>query len=363
MEDVKTIQWNNDELVLIDCTKLPIKEEYIVCKDYSTLAKAIKILAVRGAPAIGVSAAYGVVLAAMEADKKTNTKEEFIKFIENGINELAATRPTAVNLFWALKRMKEKLYEIKEMDNHEIKDILLKEAHQIYYDDIECNKNISKFGNEVVCEGASILTHCNAGALATAGYYGTALGVIKYAHDMGKKIQVYCDETRPLLQGARLTAWELVKNEIPATLITDNMAGYAMSLGKIDMVIVGADRITSNGDTANKIGTYSVSVLAKEHNIPFYIAAPLSTIDVSLKNGSEIKIEERDKNEVRELFGTRTAPEKVNTFNPAFDVTPNKNIAGIITEVGILKPPYDVSIKEAFQRKKQDITHISHCCV
>lgn len=351
MEDVKTIQWKNDELVLIDCTKLPIKEEYIVCKDYNTLAKAIKVLAVRGAPAIGVSAAYGVVLAAMEADKKTNTKEDYINFIENGIKELASTRPTAVNLFWALKRMKEKLHEIKEMDNHQIKEILLEEANKVYNEDIECNKNIGKFGNEIVPEGASILTHCNAGALATAGYYGTALGVIKYAHDAGKKIQVYADETRPLLQGARLTAWELVKNEIPATLITDNMAGYAMKLGKIDMVIVGADRITLNGDTANKIGTYSVAVLAKEHNIPFYIAAPLSTIDISLKTGDEIKIEERDKNEVRELFGTRTAPKEVNTFNPAFDVTPNKYITGIITEMGVLKPPFNVSITEAFKKK------------
>lgn len=351
MEDVKTIQWKNDELVLIDCTKLPIKEEYIVCKDYNTLAKAIKVLAVRGAPAIGVSAAYGVVLAAMEADKKTNTKEDYINFIENGIKELASTRPTAVNLFWALKRMKEKLHEIKEMDNQQIKEILLEEANKVYNEDIECNKNIGKFGNEVVPEGASILTHCNAGALATAGYYGTALGVIKYAHDAGKKIQVFSDETRPLLQGARLTAWELVKNEIPATLITDNMAGYAMKLGKIDMVIVGADRITLNGDTANKIGTYSVAVLAKEHNIPFYIAAPLSTIDVSLKTGDEIKIEERDKNEVRELFGTRTAPKEVNTFNPAFDVTPNKYITGIITEMGVLKPPFNVSITEAFKKK------------
>lgn len=348
MEEVKTIQWKNDELILIDCTKLPIKEEYIVCKDYSTLAKAIKILAVRGAPAIGVSAAYGVVLAAMQAEKETNTKDEYIKYIDHGIKELAATRPTAVNLFWALKRMGNRLNEIKEMDNHKIKDILLEEANKIFYEDIECNKSMAKFGNEVVPEGASILTHCNAGALATAGYYGTALGVIKYAHDMGKNIHVYSDETRPLLQGARLTAWELVKNEIPATLITDNMAGYAMKLGKIDMVIVGADRITANGDTANKIGTYSVAVLSKEHNIPFYVAAPLSTIDISLKTGEEIKIEERDKNEVREIFGTRTAPKEIDTFNPAFDVTPNKYISGIITEVGILKPPFDVSISKVF---------------
>lgn len=340
---VKTMEWKNDELIIIDCTKLPLKEEYIICRDYSTLAKAIKVLAVRGAPAIGVSAAYGVVLCAIEAKEKTTTKEQYLKYIEKGIEELSQTRPTAVNLFWALKRMGEKLHSISEESKDNIKDILLKEAHSIYNEDIECNKKIGMYGNEVVPIGANILTHCNAGALATAGY-GTALGVIRAAHEKGKNIHVYADETRPLLQGARLTAWELVKEKIPGTLITDNMAGYAMKLGKIDMVIFGADRIASNGDVANKIGSYSVSVLAREHGIPVYVAAPTSTIDISLKTGDEIPIEERNKNEVKEFFGVRTAPLEIDAFNPAFDVTPNKYITGIITEEGILRPPYSISI-------------------
>lgn len=352
MAKVKTIEWENDTLILIDCTKLPVEETYIQCKQYSTLCKAIKILSVRGAPAIGVSAAYGVVLAAIEAQKKTDSKEEYIDFVKKAIKELASTRPTAVNLFWALDRMNKKFDSLKELSESEIKEELLKEAHKIFDNDIECNKAMGKYGNEVVPEGTSILTHCNAGALATAGY-GTALGVIRAAHEAGKNIEVYADETRPLLQGARLTAWELVKEGIPATLITDNMAGYTMKLGKIDMVIFGADRITVNGDVANKIGSYSVSVLAKEHGIPVYAAAPLSTIDLNLIDGDEIPIEERDKNEVRQLFGAQTAPEDVNTFNPAFDVTPHRYIAGIITEVGVLRPPYNLSIPKAFKIKEE----------
>ena len=352
MSNVKTIEWKDDTLVLIDCTKLPVEESYIECKDYSTLCKAIKVLSVRGAPAIGVSAAYGVVLAAIQAQSETVTREEYFKFIYNAIEELASTRPTAVNLFWALDRMKKKLESLNELEKHAIKDKLLEEAHKIYDEDIECNMAIGKHGNEVVPEGSSILTHCNAGALATAGY-GTALSVMRYAHSAGKNIQVYADETRPLLQGSRLTAWELVKEGIPTTLITDNMAGYAMKLGKIDMVIFGADRITLNGDVANKIGSYSVAVLAKEHGIPVYVAAPLSTIDMSLIEGDEIPIEERNKNEVRELFGVQTAPKDVNTFNPAFDVTPHKYITGIILEVRILPPPYNLSIPKAFKIKEE----------
>lgn len=351
MMEVKTLEWKDDKLILIDCTKLPIKEEYIICREYRTLAEAIKILSVRGAPAIGVSAAYGVVLAAIQAQKETTTKEEYIGFIKKAIKELSATRPTAVNLFWALNRMEEKLDSIKELSEIKIKEELLKEANRIYDEDIECNKNIGKYGNEVVPEGARILTHCNAGALATAGY-GTALGVIRYAHRQGKNIHVYADETRPLLQGSRLTAWELVKEGIPGTLITDNMAAYAMKLGMIDMVIFGADRIALNGDVANKIGTYSISVLAKEHKIPVYAAAPLSTIDINILDGAQIPIEQRDKGEVREIFGIRTAPEEIDTFNPAFDVTPNIYITGIITEVGILRPPYNLSIPKAFKINK-----------
>lgn len=348
MAEVKTIEWKNDKLILIDCTKLPLKEEYVICEKYSELAKAIKILAVRGAPAIGVSAAYGIILAAIEAEKKSNNKEQYIEFINKAVEELAATRPTAVNLFWALDRMKKKLISIKDLPENEIKKKLLDEANLIYEEDIQCNKNIGRYGNDVVPYKANILTHCNAGALATAGY-GTALGVMRYAHYSGKSIHVYADETRPLLQGGRLTSWELAKEGIPTTLITDNMAGYAMKLNKIDLVITGADRITANGDTANKIGTYSLAILAKAHNIPFYIAAPLSTIDINLKSGEEIIIEERDKREVREVFGQKIAPEDIDTFNPAFDVTPNEYITGIITEVGILKPPYNISIKNAKQ--------------
>jgi len=351
MGQVKTIEWKNNELILIDCTKLPVKEEYVVCKDYNTVGKAIKILAVRGAPAIGIAAAYGVVLAANTAKENCNTKEGYLSYIRGAIKELAATRPTAVNLFWALDRMERKLKDIELLREEVIKEELLKEAHLIYEEDLQCNENIGKHGNEVVAEGASILTHCNAGALATAGF-GTALGVVRYAHNAGKHIHVFADETRPLLQGARLTAWEMVKEGIPATLITDNMAGYAMKLGKIDMVIFGADRITRNGDVANKIGSYSVAVLAKEHGIPVYVAAPLSTIDLTLEKGADIPIEERDKNEVRELFGTRVAPEEIDTFNPAFDVTPNRYITGIITEIGILRPPYSISIPKAFEAQR-----------
>ena len=352
MAEVKTIEWKDDTLVLIDCTKLPVKEEYIECKEYSTLAKAIKVLAVRGAPAIGVSAAYGVVLAAIQAKKETSNKEDYLKFIKKGIDELGATRPTAVNLFWSLKRMNEKLDSVRDLDVDKIKEELLKEANNIFNEDIECNHNMGRYGNEVVPDGSRILTHCNAGALATAGY-GTVLGVFRYAHTHGKKIHIYADETRPLLQGARLTAWELVKEGIPGTLITDNMAGYCMKLGMIDMVIFGADRITLNGDVANKIGSYSVAVLAKEHGIPVYSAAPLSTIDMSIIDGKDIPIEQRDKNEVREMFGVRTAPIEIDTFNPAFDVTPNRYITGIITEVGIIRPPFKLNIPKAFELKKK----------
>lgn len=346
MVNVNTIQWKDDKLILIDCTKLPVKEEYIVCSKYTTLCKAIKELAVRGAPAIGVSAAFGVVLAAIEASK-CKSNEDYICFVKKAIKDLAETRPTAVNLFWALNKMEKKFNSINAMDRENIKDLLLKEANDIYKEDVNCNERIGKYGNEIVPNKANILTHCNAGALATAGY-GTALGVIRTAYNCKKYIHVYADETRPLLQGARLTAWELMKDEIPITLLCDNMAGYAMQLGKIDLVITGADRIAANGDTANKIGTYSVAVLAKEHKIPFYIAAPLSTIDVNLKSGCEIKIEERDENEVRELFGVTTAPKHVPAFNPAFDVTPNKYITGIITEKGILTAPFEQSIAEVF---------------
>ncbi|MHC1720281.1 MAG: S-methyl-5-thioribose-1-phosphate isomerase [Clostridiaceae bacterium] len=343
MENVRAIVWKNNELVLIDCTMLPLKEEYIGCKKYSDLIDAINSLAVRGAPAIGIAAAYGLVLAAIEADQATDSKEEYLDFIRKAAKELASTRPTAVNLFWALDRMMGVFENSVRSTKMEIRERLLEEANLMLDEDIKCNRKIGEYGNEIVPMGANILTHCNAGALATAGY-GTALGVIRAAHKANKGIRVFADETRPLLQGARLTAWELTREGIPCTLITDNMAGYIMKLGRVDLVITGADRIALNGDSANKIGTYSLAVLAKEHGIPFYIAAPMSTIDKTINHGDDIIIEERNPKEVRFLYGVQTAPDSVNVFNPAFDVTPNKYIHGIITEKGILKPPYEVSI-------------------
>lgn len=348
MNNVKAINWENDSLVLLDCTKLPVKEEYIICRNYTDLIDAINCLAVRGAPAIGIAAAYGAVLAAQEAMAKAGSKEAYLAYIRNALQELAATRPTAVNLFWAIDRVRKVLEQAEAASEVEIRDRLLKEAEELYAEDIACNMKIGENGNAVVPQGASILTHCNAGALATAAY-GTALGVVRAAHEAGKDIRVFADETRPLLQGARLTAWEMTQEGIPCTLITDSMAGYLMKLGKVDLVITGADRITLNGDTANKIGTYSLAVLAKEHGIPFYIAAPLSTIDITLKNGDEIEIEERNSLEVKSLFGVQTAPYSVDAFNPAFDVTPNEYITGIITERGILKPPYEESIGKLFR--------------
>lgn len=343
--DIKTIEWKQEKLVLIDCTRLPLNEEYIECSDYKTLIKCIKKLSVRGAPAIGVAAAYGVVLACIEAENVSASKNDYLAFVNRAIDELAESRPTAVNLFWALDRMQNKIKGIKTLKYIEIKKQLLAEANKIFMDDIQCNKSIGRYGNEIIPNSANILTHCNAGALATAGY-GTALGVIRSAAKAGKNIHVFADETRPLLQGARLTAWELSKECIPVTLITDSMAGYVMKLGKVDIVITGADRIALNGDTANKIGTYSLSVLAKENGIPFYIAAPTSTIDSKIKSGKEINIEQRDKTEVSQFLGTKCAPQSVSVFNPAFDVTPNEYITGIITEKGILKPPYITSIME-----------------
>ncbi|WP_125152981.1 S-methyl-5-thioribose-1-phosphate isomerase [Clostridium rectalis] len=350
MENVKTIQWKDDVLILLDCRKLPEKEEYIICNNYTELGEAIKTLGVRGAPAIGVAAAYGVVLSSIHCIENDLKKEECINYIKSGINYLSSTRPTAINLFWSLNRMNKRLNKIKNLSKEKIKEELLKEANLIFKEDIETNFSIGKYGNDIILDNCNILTHCNAGALATAGY-GTALGVVRYAHNSGKNIHVYVDETRPLLQGARLTCWELLKEEIPATLITDNMAGYVMKLKMIDMVIFGADRITANGDVANKIGSYSLAVLAKEHNIPVYVAAPLSTIDLKLKEGKDIPIEERSKEEVRKLFGVKVAPDNIKVFNPAFDVTENNLISGIITEKGIIRPPYKKNIEEMFNKK------------
>ena len=334
---METMRWKEESLYLIDQTKLPHTLEYVQCSDYLAVANAIKTMQVRGAPAIGAAAAFGVALGAKQFKKETKT--QFLEKLSEAIVELAQTRPTAVNLFWALNRMRAKLKEIEKESNEKIYTYLVTEAQAIHQEDIDMNKRMGKFGNELIPQGARILTHCNAGALATAGY-GTALGVIRAAQEAGKDVQVYADETRPLLQGARLTAWELMQDNIPVTLVTDNMAGYLMRKGMVDLVIVGADRITANGDVANKIGTYSVAVLAKENKISFYVAAPTSTVDLSLKHGDEIVIEERGHEEVCSVFGNLVAPEGVKVFNPAFDVTPNHLVTAIITDRGIIKAPY-----------------------
>ncbi len=334
------IEWLSGKVRIIDQTQLPGKEVYLELDDYRDLAAAIKELKVRGAPAIGVAGAYAVVLGALKI--KANTKDTFLKELFSIIDFIAATRPTARNLFFALERMKKAAETGKGIEA--IKKNLTIEAEKIHNYEADATRRLSGYGAELIKDGWTVLTHCNAGPLATCGL-GTALGVILAAQKQGKKISVLADETRPLLQGARLTTWELQKAGVPVKLITDNMAGHFMKAGKVNCVITGADRITANGDTANKIGTYMVAVLAKENKIPFYIAAPVSTFDTSLKTGEEIPIEERKPEEVTHLNGARIAPEGVGALNPAFDVTPHKYITAIITDKGIIRPPYTKSIK------------------
>ncbi len=340
---MKSIEWQDDSLILLDQTRLPAEIKYICCRTAEDVAEAIKTMRVRGAPAIGVAAAYGLVLGALREGSRD--KQTFILRLQAISALLGATRPTAVNLFWALRRMLEVAGKAETGDVSEIINLLRREAHQILREDLEMNKNIGRFGCDLVPPGAKILTHCNAGALATAGY-GTALGVIRAAHEAGKQIEVFVDETRPLLQGARLTAWELMQDHIPVTLIADNTAGYLMSKGLIDLAVTGADRIAGNGDTANKIGTYTVAVLCKEHRIPFYIAAPVSTIDLSLASGGEIPIEKREAAEVTAVYGREVAPKGVKVLNPAFDITPNHLITALITDRGIIRPPYHENLKK-----------------
>lgn len=340
-----TIQWEKDKVIMIDQRKLPDEEIYVKCTDFNQVAEAIENMVIRGAPAIGVAAAFGVAIGVMNIDEKTNLDEEFNRIYQR----LEKTRPTARNLFWALERMKETFLKNRNLSLSELKEILVQKALSIEDDDIKVNKRIGFLGKELIKDGQSVLTHCNAGALATAGY-GTALGVIRAAFHDGKDITVYADETRPLLQGARLTCWELDKDNIPVILITDNMAGYFMQKGTISLVITGADRIARNGDTANKIGTYSLAVLAKKHGLPFYIAAPLNTVDFDLSNGSEIPIEERNPSEVRNIRGCPISLPHIEVRNPAFDVTPAKLISAIITEKGIARPPFEKSLEEI--RKK-----------
>ncbi len=348
IKDIRPLKWTGKSLLLLDQRRLPKEEVWIECKDYECVAKAIEDMVVRGAPAIGVVAAYGVVLGAFETAVQTGNFVDFKARVELIINRLAATRPTAVNLFWALKRMRKILEAGRNIED--IVSALETEAVNIESQDVETNKKIGYYGAELLSSREVVLTHCNTGALATAGY-GTALGVIRAAVESGKEIIVYVDETRPYLQGARLTAWELEKEGIPYYLITDNMAGWFMSLGEITCVIVGADRIALNGDTANKIGTYALSVLAREHGIPFYVAAPTSTFDLSIPSGREIPIEERSAEEV--LFchcrDCRIAPYGAKVKNPAFDVTPHENITGIITEKGVINSPDEEKVLEFFQ--------------
>ena len=334
-----TIAWHDDDIVMVDQRKLPADEVYVTCKNVNDVAKAIKTMVIRGAPAIGVCAAMGLALGAARS-KATGTKQFTTEFQRN-CDLLASTRPTAVNLFWAIERMKRTFTDgaLAGESVDQLKARLRSEADRIHDDDVASCRAIGAYGATLVPSEANILTHCNAGALATAGY-GTALGVIRGAVEAGRKVRVLADETRPFLQGARLTAWELVKDGIDTTVITDNMAGAIMRKGEIDLVVVGADRIAANGDTANKIGTYSVAVLAKEHGIPFYVAAPWSTIDLSTKDGDAIPIEERNPREVTHVGNNQLAPEGAQVRNPSFDVTPHKYITAIITERGVYKPPF-----------------------
>jgi methylthioribose-1-phosphate isomerase len=336
-------------LILVDQTRLPHVTEFVTCRTPQQVADAITSMQVRGAPAIGVAAAYGMVLAALE--HASDDASAFVDALERAAALLRRTRPTAVNLQWALDRMCGRARAVAEREGVEAaRAALLELATTLADEDVAANRRMGAYGLELVPDGASILTHCNAGALATVDY-GTALGVVRAAHDAGRAIHVYVDETRPFLQGARLTAWELKQLGVPMTLITDSMAGQFMSRGKVDLVVVGADRIAANGDVANKIGTYSLAVLARENGIPFYVAAPTSTIDLSLASGVDIPIEERPPHEVTELAGARIAPEGVNAAHPAFDVTPARLIAAIITERGVLRPPYQESLAGAVRSR------------
>jgi methylthioribose-1-phosphate isomerase len=349
-----TIAREADVVVMIDQRKLPAQEIYVRCKTAPEVARAIKSMVIRGAPAIGVADAMGIAIG-MRNSKATGTQKFAAEFHKN-CELMAATRPTAVNLFWAIERMKRAFGETARAGAsvEQIKDRLDAEAQAIHDEDLASCRAMGSYGAEIVPADAHVLTHCNAGALATAGY-GTALGVIRGAVEQGKKVAVFADETRPFLQGARLTAWELVRDGIDTTIITDNMSGALMRQGKVDLVVVGADRIAANGDTANKIGTYGVAVLAREHRIPFYVAAPLSTIDLDTPDGQHIPIEERSAREVTHVGSSQLAPAGARVWNPAFDVTPHEYIAGIITERGIFRPPYLESLKGAFAVEAQGL--------
>jgi methylthioribose-1-phosphate isomerase len=342
---VKTIEWTEQGVVMIDQTRLPREQVYVTCRDYREVAEAIRAMVIRGAPAIGVAAAMGMALAALRAP--AGTMDELARAVDQAAEVLGATRPTAVNLFWALRRMKARLAALGQAgcSLQQARAALVSEAQQVLAEDIAINQAIGRNGAALVPAGKSVMTHCNAGALATGGY-GTALGVIRaVAAERPAGLHVFSCETRPFLQGARLTAWELQQDGIPVTLITDSMAGHFLKSGRVGCVVVGADRIAANGDVANKIGTYSLAVLARENNVPFYVAAPISTLDLGLKSGGEIPIEQRAAAEVTHVCGVPVAPEGVPAENPAFDVTPSRYITAIITERGLARPPYEESLK------------------
>ena len=342
---IKTVEWTEEGVVMIDQRLLPGEEIYPVFRTYQEVAEAIREMVVRGAPAIGVAAAMGVALGVR--DSSAGDVEALSVELEQICQVLAATRPTAVNLFWAIERMREHFHQLRSQGASldRLRQGLVEEARAIHQEDIAANRSMGRYGASLIPETATVLTHCNAGALATAGY-GTALGVIRAAVEAGKKVAVYADETRPFLQGARLTAWELHHDAIPVTLITDNMAGHFMQRGKIDCVVVGADRIAANGDVANKIGTYSVAVLARENGIPFYVAAPISTLDLTMESGQSIPIEERSTREVTHVREVALAPVGIEVANPAFDVTPHRYVDAIITERGIARPPFVESLRQ-----------------
>jgi methylthioribose-1-phosphate isomerase len=339
---VKTLEWTNEGVRFIDQRKLPTEETYVTCHDYEEVAEAIRNMTVRGAPAIGVAAAMGIALGVRDAE--AGHVSELRRTFEEICDSMGSTRPTAVNLFWAIQRMKDKFESLSELAVDRIRLEMIAEAQRMYLEDIAANEAMGRHGATLLPSSGGVLTHCNAGALATCGY-GTALGVIRAAVEQGKKLHVYADETRPFLQGSRLTAWELMQDGIPTTLIADSMAGAIMKQGKIGAVVVGADRIAANGDVANKIGTYTVAVLAKEHGIPFYVAAPFSTVDLETPDGDRIPIEQRSPKEVTHFAGKQIAPDGVKVENPAFDVTPSKYIAAIITERGVAKAPYEEALK------------------
>lgn len=343
------VEWTDEGVRMLDQRLLPNEEVWLMLKTYNDVADGIRDMVIRGAPAIGVSCAYGIALG-VKSFVGTNIEdlEEELDYI---CEVLGKTRPTAVNLFWAIDRMKRRFAELKESGASitDIKGAMLEEAKAIHEEDIESQRLIAQFGGELLEDGASVLTHCNAGALATGGVWGTALGVIRGAKDQGKNVSVIADETRPYLQGARLTAWELLKDDIPVTLITDNQSGHVMKKGRVNAVVVGSDRIAANGDVANKIGTYMVAVLAKQHGIPFYVAAPLSTVDMNCPTGDDIPIEERDIREVTHVKDIQLAPEGIGVSNFAFDVTPNELVDAIITEKGVARKPYTESLRKMFE--------------